>query len=223
MTDAARVQVAQRFKQALQDSRKSIRWLHRTLKNDGVRGASYASVHSYLKARTEPPLDFLTAAAKALGVRPEWLIAGEGAPTRAALNIESWVDPWEEIGTRRGLLTRRIREQLLVWVPMFERLPRTVRHLFVEAVIRFVEASSTPEKMTDVQIAQLAGDLWLFVERPLKAWGFRHELDPGHERFNLNERAFADYAVAMLHALMLAIPGPRRGDAIGRHTKRAST
>jgi transcriptional regulator with XRE-family HTH domain len=47
----------------------------------GSPGSSYASVHSYIKGTAEPNVDFLRKAADVFGVRPEWLILGEGERT----------------------------------------------------------------------------------------------------------------------------------------------
>ena len=43
----------------------------------GTRGTSYASVYEYVDGRTDPPLSFLTVAAKVLNVRPAYLAFGD--------------------------------------------------------------------------------------------------------------------------------------------------
>ncbi len=185
-----------------------------------MRGASYASVFGYLKGRTEPGQDFLHAAARVLNVRPEWLIAGEVAATQAALRVESWLDPWEEIGTAAGKRMQRTRELLLKQLPVFERLPRTGRHLLTDALVRY-EAGTPGRHVTDERLAELARQLWALVARPLRTWGFRHDLDPERGELLLQSREFADYGVAMLHALMLALPAPGMASPIAK-TKHVS-
>lgn len=51
-----------------------------------VPGASTGAVYRYLKGETVPSVDFLLAAAGVLGVRPAWLLLGEGEPTK----MEEW-------------------------------------------------------------------------------------------------------------------------------------
>jgi transcriptional regulator with XRE-family HTH domain len=216
----ARKAIAERLRQAVKDSRKSIRWLQRTLAAQHVKGSSYATVHAYLQGRTEPPQDFLRTVARVLNVRPEWLIAGEGAATQAALRVESWLDPWEEVGTAAGKRMQRTRELLLKQLPVFERLPRTVRHLLTDALVRY-EAGTPGRHVTDERLAELARQLWALMARPLRTWGFRNDLDPERGELLLQSRDFADYGVAMLHALMLALPAPGTAGPITK-TKRVS-
>ncbi len=46
-----------------------------------AKGSAYPSIHSYLKGKSVPSLEFLQEAAELLGVRPVWLAFEEGAPT----------------------------------------------------------------------------------------------------------------------------------------------
>jgi transcriptional regulator with XRE-family HTH domain len=56
----------------------SVRAFHRAMRDSGVRGSSYPTIHGYLQDRTKPTLEFLEAAAGVLGVRLDWLRSGEG-------------------------------------------------------------------------------------------------------------------------------------------------
>jgi hypothetical protein len=63
-------------------------------KLDGVRGATYPSINAYLSNETDPPLEFLDAAAPALGVDKAWLAFGPphqptGAHAKAATATEA--------------------------------------------------------------------------------------------------------------------------------------
>lgn len=95
--------VAERLQQALHQwnpgtgREPSIRQFQQELEmRSGVRGTTYASVHSYFSGRApSPPLSFLEAAADILGVRAAWLAFDDGEMT-------------EELETRRrGALDRR--------------------------------------------------------------------------------------------------------------------
>ncbi len=59
----------------------SIRAFQGEMKRRDVPGASYPTIHRYLKDETSPTLDFLHSAAEVLDVRAAWLATGEGTPT----------------------------------------------------------------------------------------------------------------------------------------------
>lgn len=61
----------------------SINLLHKTLDARGVRGSSYGSVRNYLSGKSEPPLEFLLAAAEALQVNANYLAYGKEHLTKA--------------------------------------------------------------------------------------------------------------------------------------------
>jgi transcriptional regulator with XRE-family HTH domain len=56
---------------------------HRRVKEETGAGPSYSAVWNYVQGTKEPPVEFLLAASRALGVRFEWLVTGRGAPTEA--------------------------------------------------------------------------------------------------------------------------------------------
>lgn len=199
-----------RLKQALREQGKSVRWLQRTLADQKVRGSSYRSVYNYLQGQTPPPVGFLRATADALKVRAAWLITGDGAPTEAAVRIETLIEPWEEMGTATGKRLQKARELLLKSIPRFEGLPRVVRAAFEDALVRYVEGGQTGN-VTDQQLAKFAARLWELLRRPFRVRGFRRDLDP-EKQSQYRNPAFTDYAVAMLHALTLAMQHP------GSHT-----
>lgn len=101
--------VSTRLKGALQERGESIRGLHRALKEEGIRGArAYASIHAYVSGDvTEPPLDFLRAAAAYLGYRVAWLAFGDGLPTEEMQSeierfgkVAGTRDAWERLSGR---------------------------------------------------------------------------------------------------------------------------
>lgn len=79
-------EIGERLRQALQlQNRRSIRSFQKELAGKaprtGIKGTSYASVHDYVSGKVVPRPDWLSAAARILGVRLQWLSAGTGAMT----------------------------------------------------------------------------------------------------------------------------------------------
>lgn len=79
-------EIGERLRQALQlQNRRSIRSFQKELAGKaprtGIKGTSYASVHDYVSGKVVPRPDWISAAAKILGVRHQWLSAGTGAMT----------------------------------------------------------------------------------------------------------------------------------------------
>ena len=71
-----------RLEYALVVRNLSIRKFHKALQDDGYPHTSYQAVRRYLKGHAKPTSDFLAAATRILGVRPEWLLWGEGPDTQ---------------------------------------------------------------------------------------------------------------------------------------------
>lgn len=155
--------------------------------------------------RATPRADFLAALKRAFPeVRLEWLILGEGQPTEVA---ESLASPEgiearaqeTDASTREG---SRFAAQVLKRYPDLELLSPEASALFMAGLTRI--AMGEPDMAIDEeQLLELAGDLRWLVLCPLGVWGFKHA--PPY-------RAFADYAVSMLHALMQLMPNAGEGD-----------
>ena len=64
-----------------------------------TRGTSYASVYEYVDGRTDPPLSFLTVAAKVLNVRPAYLAFGDEpkSPVEEAMKADGRSRFMEEV------------------------------------------------------------------------------------------------------------------------------
>ena len=73
--------VGERLKAAIVACGYSIRKFQAAVKERGAPGASYPTVHRYLKNKSEPTAPFLREAADLLGVRYEWLAVGQGEMT----------------------------------------------------------------------------------------------------------------------------------------------
>lgn len=85
-----------RFKDSFEESDCSRNGLAKAMQD--VRGSSYGSIRNYLAGRSEPPVEFLLAAAEHLGVDANWLAFGTDHPTKeheevaglTAASIEEW-------------------------------------------------------------------------------------------------------------------------------------
>ena len=86
--------IGRRLKRALDNLEKTQNWLSVRLRDHGIRGSGYASVRTYVRGEVRPGLEFIRAAADALGVREAWLERGEGDMTSSA----------EELGRFKDLL-----------------------------------------------------------------------------------------------------------------------
>src|SRR5680860_537658 len=90
-------EISQRLADALKASKvRSMRALWTTLGEAGTYEATYSTVHRYFTGEVEPPLDFLSAAAGVLNVRPAWLAFGEepvGAPVQSGISLSPNVRP----------------------------------------------------------------------------------------------------------------------------------
>ena len=73
--------VGNRLREALKMRDMSIRAFQAEMKQRDVSGASYPTIHRYLKDETSPTLNFLHSAAAVLDVRAAWLATGEGTAT----------------------------------------------------------------------------------------------------------------------------------------------
>jgi predicted TIM-barrel fold metal-dependent hydrolase len=65
--------LAQRLRGEIEARGLSVKAFQERMQARGVKGGTYASVHSYVKGDAEPSLDFIVAAAEELGVLPAWL------------------------------------------------------------------------------------------------------------------------------------------------------
>lgn len=167
-------------------------------------GLSLGTISNYEKPgspgsrRPGPRVEFLTALKAAYPeVRLDWVIFGDGQPTDVGELLAS-PEGLDEAGG--GGFGARVLERY----PDIELLPPEGSALFMAALTRL--AMGEPDKALDEDLLlELAGDLRWLLFFPARLWGFLH--DPPYE-------VFADYSVAMLHALMQLMPPPGRGDGV---------
>ena len=156
-----------------------------------IRGSAYSTVWSYLKGRVEPAAEFVREAGDYLGVREEYLIKGELPKTEGEHQVSR-------------------QENLSPGSPMVERVlesrgwPPGPRALFHEAWRRYV-AGATDAEIPEDTLLRLGASLLVLVQTPSRLWGFQHEM---------SARQQDDFAVAMLQALMLAMPESGKGDSL---------
>lgn len=161
------------------------------------------------KTPSVPETVHLVRLARKGDLNPTWLLTGRGSQTLTDERVSSAIEPWEEL-TAEGARLAKAERSFLDAVPVFGSLPREVRATLAEALIRCAKSGTGPQpQLTDHLLEELARELWQLVVCPLARWGLRRDLDPSTRPFT--RRAFSDYALAMLHALMLAMPNPGMG------------
>lgn len=109
-------EIGERLRQALQlQNRRSIRSFQKELAGKaprtGIKGTSYASVHDYVSGKVVPRPDWLSAAARILGVRLQWLSAGTGAMTHMDA-VEGDDQTQKRLDQAAGKLVVLLREAL---------------------------------------------------------------------------------------------------------------
>lgn len=154
-----RMEIHDRLKSAIYDhwqpasGRPSLRNFHRTLaaahSDDPGTTTSYSAIQKYVAGETEPSISFLEAAASILQVRPVWLMAGEGSPTkvtelaRVKADLRSISGSWWEDSAQ---------DLVVNWSAGSDRRSDDRRH----AILRF------GRKLAD---AEFASADWFYPER----------------------------------------------------------
>lgn len=197
--------IAQRLQEALDLKGRSAYWLAEQMADTDVRGRSYPAIKRYLAANepATPNERFVDKAAQILQVPPAWLLGAPGDP-RAAMTVP--VDrSLYDVG--RGLnegpadedaFQARLKRELpeyAAWTPL-------VRVMFHNAHRRrLYRLSEQARDVGAVDRAKAAVDLG---QRLLADWR-----EIGRETGDdWTSPAWTDYAVARLHAMMLAMaPG----------------
>ena len=191
MSISARLQAElNRPSQVLRSTRDFQKRVARTA-TKGARGTSYASVYDYVTGKAEPPLSFLRPAAKVLDVRLEWLITGEGDRTQSE---SAWRTPND---SGPGSKTSDDAFKHMGWSDG----PRALLH---EAWRRYLAGARGD--LDESIVWRLGYELASLAAIPEYLWGFRHEM---------SRQQRDDSRIAMLHALMMAMPEVGEGDPVG--------
>ena len=187
--------ISARLRWAINRTGRSLRDVQQELAKRGVRGSSYASFHGYVTNPDEiPPLELLTAAADVLGVRPAWLAFNEGEPTEEGERLrQEMEDREEELG---ALLEERL--------PIPGGIPEVLRALFFDTLARwwFARKRILEEAGQEAPtLEEVADDVIAAMLSPLRYWAVG----------SITRDRFTEYAIAMLHALRVAMPDPEEG------------
>ena len=161
--------VSERLKAVIPEN--GIRAFHRDMTKKKVPGSSYAMIHRYLSGKKVPSLEFLDGAADVLGVRPAWLICGDGERTEPT-----------PVGPTLLELTQDAAYQLVT----FAEDKQAVIDAFHGAVRRLYWALETEPEPE--QLSRMAELLVRLVREPLLR--LRHNF--------LSPREVQDHYVAML-------------------------
>ncbi|MGI9076839.1 MAG: hypothetical protein ACR2G6_05825 [Gemmatimonadaceae bacterium] len=81
--------IAGRLDRVVRENDLSRRHFQRLIHAEPGGGPGYSAVWNYVEGKKDPPVDFLLAAAKVLGVRFAWLVTGQGARTDADAEREA--------------------------------------------------------------------------------------------------------------------------------------
>lgn len=216
--------IAYRLREALRLRGRTPNWLQVQLTRQGVPGSSSASVSRYVNGTVTPPLEFLQAAARMLGVFEPWLISGYGTPEEApdeaarhdpesrrleqlADSTRALVGAWEED-------ERNVEYRIADRFYRFRGLREIDRRLVLEVFERAGEY--TDEHRYSVvpwdrfqtrhgHDLQLAHDLGALLQAPLDVLG----LDRPEAPYELSDDQLHQYIMGMVQAISALLP-PRR-------------
>jgi transcriptional regulator with XRE-family HTH domain len=191
----------------------SIRQLQISLRNrkGPVEGSSPDSVYAYFEGRRKPPVEFLEAAARELGVRAAWLTHEDGGMTADEDTIREAGAALLESTQQQSELSRLIAES----VPELLGWPRAARAVFLETWTRYFSGFSKPLGTTEYQMGKVAQRLYGLVTRPLLVEpGLRRPFGSGFE----TSEGFEDYLLLSMQALMRAMPEAGQGDYLDPET-----
>ena len=202
--ESVKEMIGARLREALEMGDRSIRSLQLELQDRKASISSYGAVYDYVKGRKAQPLTFLNDAAAVLGVRREWLVLCSGRSTPQAEALERAV--------RRGetRFDSSLRELIRHAEPELRQFRAPTQELFAQVLTRYVLSASNGRDAIESEegrkeIVELASDLFFIIQLPINSssWGFERVGLPGKER-DL-------YAVSVLAALDMLIPGPAQG------------
>jgi hypothetical protein len=205
--------IGRRVQERLLERGKNPHWLHGKLQADEYKGLgsrSYGAISKYVRGQGSPPQDWTVAVASELGVRVAWLY-GHGPKFEQDYPVATTY--LFDIGRRAeetmdyAVAFWRIVNDKKKGFPQYSRLTPAIRTLFHNAFGRRVLVGKDIGRLLPwkerakhaVEIGRALLDDWKLCGRPIDEPQSTVE-DPLHSRL------FTDYAVARLHAMMLAMP-----------------
>ena len=199
------MEIAERLKYAIQKGTGpgagSIRKFHKLISEQDVPGNSYPVIHRYLRGAAKPPLAFLEAAADLLGVRPAWLILGDGKPTEREQALDALGTDEPPQPRERNALDA-LRDGLGPYAGMLGT-PGTQEALDAALRLTFFEKYSTGETLDILDAAEKVG-------RYLRA-GAEHAPTPFRE---LSTDSVHDFFAQACQAYKRIIPAPAEAKLI---------
>jgi hypothetical protein len=197
--------IGQRVHDRLLEMGKNPHWLHGKLqakKYDGLGSRSYGAISKYVRGQGSPPQDWTAAVADELGVRVAWLY-GHGSRFEEEPLAATYLF---DIG-RRAEETMEVAPAFWRIVhkgfPLYGQLSPVVRTVFHNAYGRHVKVGRRAEDLLPwrerakcaVELGKTLQDDWIRNGRSTE------EINPDRP-----PRAWTDYALARLHAMMVAMP-----------------
>lgn len=154
-------EVSARLRDALDQRGKNIAWLQKAIEGTSERGKSYASVHAYVTGhtskdeplRTEPPLEFCRAAARALGVPEAWLITGYGPRDVTEGVLEQL---WEDRRQQDAPWSLWVDPEQRDAVDYHYESTALERHLYWDSLRRLTEASVDDQQDVSARAREIA-------------------------------------------------------------------
>ena len=183
-----------------------------------IEGDNLESVRLYRSGKTLPRLPFLMAAAGLLEVRPAWLIWGEepmkeAEAVKLVRGTEASVDdtvvlkPLWKIGIENLRLPqgdweeqrRRFNDSFEKFEPDYDRFTPLVKAMLGNAAARRIKAEPQKKRLDHRYRVNVVHGLMEFLLIVLKDEQLVRPLTP-------RDREFTDYAIGVLHSLMVAMP-----------------
>ncbi len=201
----------ERLRRELEKRKMSVKRFQETLHEKKVRGSAYSSVWSWLNDDKNPPLEFIRAAAKLLGVREQWLETGDGPRTELEAKTIEAAAPEED--TFRAAFQALGRAEKRMRAPFRISDLNMLNHgIWVQLAIRLLEQG--PDRQfedhnEDQMLHALEPFAWLLA-LPWIAVRHMNRVDPTADP--MPQDIVNTYFMGMYQALNVAMPQPGEGD-----------
>lgn len=210
--------VVERLREALRLRGRSPNWLQQQLAERGVAGGSSGSVSRYMSGKSQPPLVFLQAAARALKVFEPWLLSGHGHPDQSDSPADPEVERLRRLTEGFGDLVRewseddrivehRIADRFFGFRALRDSTRMVVVELFQRCAQYEVEYRRCVVPWDEQQTRhgydlQLAAQLGKVLSAPLDLLG----LDRSHSTQDLTPDQLNQYVLACCTAISILLP-----------------
>lgn len=174
-----------------------------------LRGASYSQFHRYLQGNQVPSLPLLREIAELAGVRPAWLVFGDGEPTASEEGVRrGGAAPDEFVSQPHGAIDEfivRYSSDAFGWA---NEIDRTVGKALLMAVLgRVLGSCPDSDNATAEEIAKVA-----YLVRKIARYPAMLLLNGGLD--DLSRGQAQDYLWSICLTMRTAIPGRNEGLSI---------